>query len=83
MFRDTSETGGTTRKHAWIVSAIVDLAAYAEQNGLKHLNQQLCHALATAMLGELAEQDCGSPGSPLASQPDNVVHLDLFARRHS
>lgn len=83
MFGDTSETGGTIGQHAWIVMAMVDLATYAERNGLKHLNQQLCHVLANALLGELAEQDRGLQVSLVTTEADNIVHLDLPARRNS
>lgn len=83
MFRDTSEIGGKIGQHAWIVTTIVDMAAYAERNGLMHLSEQLCRVLATAMTGELVEQsvepDLTSAGAPSG----NVVQINQFPRRNT
>lgn len=55
MFSDATGLGGKMGRHAWLVSAMADMATYAQLNGLITLHQQLCHVLATAATGELAD----------------------------
>lgn len=43
------------RQHSWVLNAMFDLATYAERHGLSRLHEQLCHAVAVAATGELAD----------------------------
>lgn len=74
MFSNMTRCGGTMDQHTWIVNAMVDLAAYAERHDLKRLNDELCHVLANALLGELA--GCASePIEECLPVPANVVRI--------
>ena len=66
MFNDLTACGGVLGHHAWVLGALIDLAAYAEKEGLARLHAQLCHAVATAAIGELA-------GSPPSTEKSGVV----------
>lgn len=76
-----TECGGTMGQHAWVISAMVDLAAYAERNGMKRLNEQLCHALATAMTGELYDLPVAAAAAPSDTRAESVVYFDMFERK--
>lgn len=66
--------GGTMGRHDWIISAMVNMAGYAERHGLKQLHQQLCHALAAALTGELA----GNPSYAQREAPPAVANVLPF-----
>lgn len=72
MFEETTGCGGNIGKHAWIVSAMVDMAAYAEQNGLSCLHQQLCHVVSCSLTGELA--GCMAEHADVDAIDRNNVH---------
>lgn len=75
MLGTTAGCGGTMDRHSWLLYAMVDMATYAELNGLAKLHQQLCHLVSTAATGELAGCMEGADGGT-PSEATNVVQFD-------
>lgn len=80
MFGNTTICGGKMGRHEWLLSAMVDMATYAEKNGLAKLHQQLCHVVSEAATGELA--DCFPDfGASAGDGATNVVLLSSFRQQ--
>lgn len=83
MFENLTESGGTMGQHAWMANVLLDMAAYAEKNGLAELHAQLCSVVSTALTGDLAGALTPMFQSPpeLRKKRDNLVHLDVVRRQ--
>ena len=60
-------------QHAWVVNTLLDIAMYAEKNGLCRLHLDLCAALATATQTTVCRS--GEEIAPVPVSDDNVVYL--------
>lgn len=80
MFENTTGCGGKMGRHDWLLSAMADMAIYAERNGLTKLHQQLCHLVSEAATGELADcvPDTGAGNDDRAA---NVIQLSSFRQQ--
>ena len=80
MFGNTTVCGGKMGRHEWLLAAMMDMAIYAEKNGLVRLHQQLCHAVSEAATGELA--DCIQAHEVnSAAVTTNVIALSSFRQQ--
>ena len=77
MFKNNNVSGYALGQHAWVASALFDLAVYAEKNCLTAMHEKLCSTLSVALSGGLATT---AEQEKLAAPADSNV-LDLVSFR--